>query len=79
MRFSRHTAAEKTSTYLQLLDPDLGLEAGTLLGHRVSQGIEGLIPALKVIRDCRDVTVPNLGTRKGYCAVAAPGQSLARW
>ena len=79
MRFIRHTAAEKTSTYLQLLDPDLGLEAGMLLGHRVSQGIEKFIPALKAIRDHRGVTIPNLGNRKGHRAVVVPGQSLARW
>ncbi len=80
MRFIRHTAAEQTSTYLRLLDPDLGIEAGMLLGHRVSEGIEKFIPAaLKAIRDHRGVTVPNLGTRKGHRAVVVPGKSLARW
>ena len=45
-----------------------------LLGHRVSRGIEKLIPALKAIRDHRGVTVPNLGTRKGHRAVVVPGK-----
>ena len=44
-----------------------------LLGHRVSQGIEKFIPALKAIRDHHDVIVPNLGTRKGHRAVVVPG------
>ena len=74
-RFSRHTPAEQTSAYLRLLDPDLGLEAGTPLGHRVCQDIGKFIPALKAIRDHRGVTVPDLGTRKGHRALAAQGKA----
>ena len=62
---SRHTAAKKTSAYLQLLDPDLGLEAGMLLGHRVSQGIEKFIPALKAESD----------PRPPWCHCSKPGDS----
>jgi len=75
MRFSRHTPAEQTSTYLLLLDQDLGLGAGTLLGNRVCQDIGKFIPALKAIRDHRGVTVPDLGTLKGHRAVAAQGKA----
>ena len=74
-KFSRHTPAEQTSAYLRLLDPDLGLEAGTPLGHRVCQDIGKFIPALKAIRDHRGVTVPDLGTRKGHRALAAQGKA----
>ena len=66
---------EQTSAYLRLLDPDLGLEAGTPLGHRVCQDIGKFIPALKAIRDHRGVTVPDLGTRKGHRALAAQGKA----
>ena len=74
-RFSRHTPAEQTSAYLRLLDPDLGLEAGTPLGHRVCQDIGKFVPALKATRDHRGVTVPDLGTHKGHRALAAQGKA----
>ena len=57
------------------MDPDLGLKAGRLLGHRVSQGIEKFVRALKAIRDHRGVTVPDLGTHKGHRALAEKGKA----
>ena len=67
--------AEQTGAFLRLLDPDLGLEAGAPLGHRVCEDIGKFTPALKAIRDRRGDTAPNPGACKGHRAVAGQGKA----
>jgi len=74
-RFSRSTPALQSSAYLRLLDPDLGVEAGTPLGSRICQDIEKFIPALEAIRDARGIVIPGLGTRNGHRAAANNGKA----
>ena len=72
-RFSRHTLQVQTSSYLRVLDPELGPNQGAPTQKRICQGTEKFIPALEAIRDAHGTTVEGLGTRAGHRAsVAAP-------